>query len=148
MATWKIRMNYLSANTQAENLKNVAETLRNNAETADGFIDDLKQSWEGENADKFINKVTETKQKFYDYADRLDQLASALHSTAEAFMKAENQTSSSGNAGAFGSGGSMGGRGDSSYTVEQDGKWTITTEYTLSTDNQNTSNNKGSMGGR
>ena len=86
----KIRVNYNSAIRQADKLSSAAGRLRTEVNKTNDYLKELKDSWQGENADKLYLKIETTRDELNNAAERLDQIATALKQSAVAYLEAEN----------------------------------------------------------
>lgn len=85
-----IQFNYQKAVSQANQLDDLANDLRNIANrNVDGALDQVAANWKGESASLFVQKGNKAKNDLLSSARQLSNTASAIRKAAENVRRAE-----------------------------------------------------------
>lgn len=90
LSKFVIRMNYNNSIKQAQRLEEAAEDLRRLVRNdLDGSLDSVRSAWTGDNANAFLIKGEQLKEKISKTASGMEQTARAIRTIAKNIYDAE-----------------------------------------------------------
>lgn len=86
---WQIHMDLVKAKAQADKLDEAARSIRNECKTFNSCRSNVKQAWEGDNATKFVGKMSVVSEDLIKIAKQLEKTAVVIRKNAKNIYDAE-----------------------------------------------------------
>ena len=86
---WQIHMDLARARAQADNLEDAAKSIRTECNRFKSCRSDVRQSWEGDNATRFISKMGIVEEDLEKIAQQLQKTAHVIRKNAKNIYEAE-----------------------------------------------------------